>query len=134
MKPQDLLYAKTHEWVHVDRDSAGQQIATIGISHFAVEALTDLVFIELPEVGRHVKSGESFGEVESTKSVSDLYAPLSGKVSAVNTDLEGSPQLVNSDPYGAGWLLDVQVSDVAAAESAISSLLDAEAYRGTLTE
>jgi glycine cleavage system H protein len=72
--------------------------------------------------------------VESTKSVSDLYAPVSGKVSAVNSDLEGSPQLVNSEPYGAGWLLDVQASDVAALESALAELLDAEAYRGTLTE
>jgi glycine cleavage system H protein len=96
--------------------------------------LGDVVFVQLPDVGAELTAGESFGEVESTKSVSDLYAPLSGKVSAVNTDLEGSPQLVNSDPYGAGWLLDVQVSDVAAAESAISSLLDAEAYRATLTE
>ena len=78
--------------------------------------------------------GESFGEVESTKSVSDLFAPVSGTVSAVNADLEGSPQLVNSDPYGAGWLLDVQVSDAAELELAISRLLDAEAYRGTLTE
>jgi glycine cleavage system H protein len=81
-----------------------------------------------------VTAGESFGEVESTKSVSDLFAPVSGTVSAVNGDLEGSPQLVNSDPYGAGWLLDVQVSDAAELEPAISTLLDAEAYRGTLTE
>jgi glycine cleavage system H protein len=83
-----------------------------------------------------VTAGESFGEVESTKSVSDLYAPVSGKVSAVNGDLEANPQLVNTDPYGAGWLLDIQVesSDVAALESAIAELLDAEAYRGTLTE
>jgi glycine cleavage system H protein len=81
-----------------------------------------------------VAAGESFGEVESTKSVSDLYAPVSGKVSAVNSDLEGSPDLVNSDPYGAGWLLDVQVSDAAELESAIATLLDADAYRATLTE
>jgi glycine cleavage system H protein len=85
-------------------------------------------------VGSEVTAGESFGEVESTKSVSDLFAPVSGTVSAVNGELEGSPQLVNSDPYGGGWLLDVQVSDAAELESAISTLLDAEAYRGTLTE
>ncbi len=96
--------------------------------------LGDVVFVQLPDVGSQVAAGESFGEVESTKSVSDLFAPVSGTVSAVNGDLDGSPQLVNSDPYGAGWLVDVQVSDAAELESAISTLLDAEAYRGTLTE
>jgi glycine cleavage system H protein len=106
----------------------------VGITDFAQSALGDVVFVQLPDVGTELTAGESFGEVESTKSVSDLYAPVSGKVSAVNTDLDGSPQLVNSDPYGAGWLLDVQVSEVGELESAISSLLDAEAYRGTLTE
>ena len=79
-------------------------------------------------------AGEAFGEVESTKSVSDLYAPISGKVSAVNGDLDGNPQLVNSDPYGAGWLLDIQAADGAAVERPLAELLDAEAYRGTLTE
>ena len=90
--------------------------------------------MQLPDAGTAVTAGESFGEVESTKSVSDLFAPISGTVSAVNGDLDGDPQLVNSDPYGAGWLVDVQVSDVAELESAVSALLDAEAYRGTLTE
>jgi glycine cleavage system H protein len=90
--------------------------------------------VQLPDVGATISAGDSFGEVESTKSVSDLFAPISGTVSAVNGDLDGSPQLVNSDPYGAGWLVDVQVSDSAELESAISTLLDAEAYRGTLTE
>jgi glycine cleavage system H protein len=106
----------------------------VGITDFAQSALGDVVFVQLPDVGAEVTAGESFGEVESTKSVSDLFAPVSGTVTAVNGDLEGSPQLVNSDPYGAGWLLDVQVSDAADLESAISALLDAEAYRGTLTE
>jgi glycine cleavage system H protein len=128
--PPDLHYTAEHEWVR----RSGDDTVRVGITDFAQSALGDVVFVQLPDVGADLTAGESFGEVESTKSVSDLYAPLSGKVSAVNTDLEGSPQLVNSDPYGAGWLLDVQVSDVAAAESAISSLLDAEAYRGTLTE
>ncbi|WP_297597184.1 glycine cleavage system protein GcvH [Mycobacterium sp.] len=128
--PPDLHYTAEHEWVR----RSGDDTVRVGITDFAQSALGDVVFVQLPDVGAELTAGESFGEVESTKSVSDLYAPLSGKVSAVNTDLEGSPQLVNSDPYGAGWLLDVQVSDVAAAESAISSLLDAEAYRGTLTE
>lgn len=128
--PPDLRYTAEHEWVR----RSGDDTLRVGITDFAQSALGDVVFVQLPDVGAELTAGESFGEVESTKSVSDLYAPVSGKVSAVNTDLEGSPQLVNSDPYGAGWLLDVQVSDVAEVESAISSLLDADAYRGTLTE
>ena len=127
--PPDLHYTAEHEWVRRSGDTA-----RIGITDFAQSALGDVVFVQLPEVGAELTAGESFGEVESTKSVSDLYAPVSGKVSAVNGDLDGSPQLVNSDPYGAGWLVDVQVSDAAELESAISGLLDAEAYRGTLTE
>ncbi|CKS25245.1 glycine cleavage system protein H [Mycobacterium tuberculosis] len=108
----------------------------MGITDYAQSALGDVVFVQLPVIGTAVTAGETFGEVESTKSVSDLYAPISGKVSEVNSDLDGTPQLVNSDPYGAGWLLDIQVdsSDVAALESALTTLLDAEAYRGTLTE
>jgi glycine cleavage system H protein len=128
--PPDLHYTAEHEWVR----RSGDDIARIGITDFAQSALGDVVFVQLPDVGAEVTAGESFGEVESTKSVSDLYAPISGTVSAVNGDLEGSPQLVNSDPYGAGWLVDIQVSEVAGLESAISALLDAEAYRGTLTE
>ena len=128
--PSDLHYTAEHEWV---RRNGGDTVR-IGITDFAQSALGDVVFVQLPDVGTEVTAGESFGEMESTKSVSDLYAPVSGKVSAVNGDLEGSPQLVNSDPYGAGWLLDVQASDVAALESAVAELLDAEAYRGTLTE
>ncbi|BBY37036.1 glycine cleavage system H protein [Mycobacterium mantenii] len=128
--PPDLRYTAEHEWVR----RSGDDTVRVGITDFAQSALGDVVFVQLPDVGTELTAGESFGEVESTKSVSDLYAPVSGKVSAVNTDLDGSPQLVNSDPYGAGWLLDVQVSEVGELESAISSLLDAEAYRGTLTE
>ncbi|OBF02396.1 glycine cleavage system protein H [Mycobacterium sp. ACS4054] len=128
--PPDLHYTAEHEWVR----RSGDATVRVGITDFAQSALGDVVFVQLPDVGAELTAGESFGEVESTKSVSDLYAPVSGKVAAVNADLEGGPQLVNSDPYGAGWLLDVEVSDVAALESAISSLLDAEAYRATLTE
>ncbi len=128
--PPDLHYTAEHEWVR----RSGNDTARVGITDFAQSALGDVVFVQLPDVGTELTAGESFGEVESTKSVSDLYAPVSGKVFAVNSELEGSPQLVNSDPYGAGWLLDVQASDVAELESGISSLLDAEAYRGTLTE
>ncbi|HYB80327.1 MAG TPA: glycine cleavage system protein GcvH [Mycobacterium sp.] len=128
--PPDLHYTAEHEWVR----RSGDDTVRVGITDFAQSALGDVVYVQLPDVGTELTAGESFGEVESTKSVSDLYAPVSGKVSAVNSDLEGSPQLVNSDPYGAGWLVDVQVSDVAELESGISSLLDAQAYRGTLTE
>jgi len=128
--PSDLRYTAEHEWVR----RSGDDTARVGITDFAQSALGDVVFVQLPDVGTEVTAGESFGEVESTKSVSDVYAPVSGKVSAVNSDLLVSPELVNSDPYGAGWLVDVQVSDVAELESALSRLLDAEAYRGTLTE
>ncbi|OIN79156.1 glycine cleavage system protein GcvH [Mycobacterium malmoense] len=128
--PSDLHYTAEHEWVR----RSGDDTVRVGITDFAQSALGDVVFVQLPDVGTEVTAGESFGEVESTKSVSDLFAPVSGTVSAVNCDLEGSPQLVNSDPYGAGWLLDVRVSDAAELESAISALLDADAYRGTLTE
>jgi glycine cleavage system H protein len=128
--PSELHYTAEHEWVR----RSGGDTARIGITDFAQSALGDIVFVQLPEVGTEVAAGESFGEVESPKSMSDLYAPISGKVSAVNSDLDGSPDLVNSDPYGAGWLLDVQVSDAAELESAIATLLDADAYRATLTE
>ncbi|OBG36024.1 glycine cleavage system protein GcvH [Mycobacterium sp. E3198] len=128
--PSDLHYTAEHEWVR----RSGADTVRVGITDFAQSALGDVVFVQLPDVGSQVSAGESFGEVESTKSVSDLFAPVSGTVSAVNGDLEGSPQLVNSDPYGGGWLVDVQVSDGAELESAIAALLDAEAYRGTLTE
>ena len=130
--PSDLHYTAEHEWVR----RSGDDTVRIGITDFAQSALGDVVFVQLPGAGSEVTAGEAFGEVESTKSVSDLYAPVSGKVSAVNSELEANPQLVNTDPYGAGWLLDIQVesSDVAALESAIAELLDAEAYRGTLTE
>jgi glycine cleavage system H protein len=128
--PADLHYTAEHEWVR----RSGEDSVRVGITDFAQSALGDVVFVQLPDVGSQVTAGESFGEVESTKSVSDLFAPVSGTVRAVNGDLEGSPQLVNSDPYGAGWLVDVQASDGAELTSALSSLLDAEAYRGTLTE
>ncbi|OMC37061.1 glycine cleavage system protein H [Mycobacterium colombiense] len=128
--PPDLRYTAEHEWVR----RSGDDTVRVGITDFAQSALGDVVFVQLPDVGTELTAGESFGEVESTKSVSDLYAPVSGKVTAVNSELDDSPQLVNSDPYGGGWLLDVRVSDAGELESAISSLLDAETYRGTLTE
>jgi glycine cleavage system H protein len=130
--PPDLHYTAEHEWVR----RSGEDTVRVGITDFAQSALGDVVFVQLPDVGSELSAGESFGEVESTKSVSDLYAPVAGTVSAVNGELDGDPQLLNSDPYGGGWLLELQVgsADVAALESAIAGLLDAEAYRGTLTE
>ncbi|MDI3315791.1 MAG: glycine cleavage system protein GcvH [Mycobacterium sp.] len=127
--PPDLYYTAEHEWVR----RTGEDTVRVGITDFAQSALGDVVFVQLPEVGTQVTAGESFGEVESTKSVSDLYAPVTAKVVAVNGDLETSPQLVNSDPYGAGWLIDLQ-ADGDSLERGIATLLDAEAYRGTLSE
>ena len=129
MQPQDLLYAKTHEWVQLDRKS-GEKIATVGISHFAVEALTDLVYIELPEVGRTLKAGESFGEVESVKAVSDLYSPLSGEIVDVNGDLANHLDQLHDDPYGSGWILKIKVND----ESELSQLLSHAAYEKECAE
>lgn len=128
--PPDLHYTAEHEWIR----RTGDDTVRVGITDFAQSSLGDVVFIQLPDVGTGVTAGESFGEVESTKSVSDLYAPVTAKVTAVNGDLEASPQLVNSDPYGAGWLLDLQADDGDALEQAFAQLLDAQAYRGTLSE
>jgi glycine cleavage system H protein len=127
--PPDLHYTPEHEWVR----RTGDDTVRVGITDFAQSALGDVVFVTLPEVGTEVTAGESFGEVESTKSVSDLYAPVSAKVVAVNGDLDGNSELVNSDPYGAGWLIDLQV-DPESLEQGFAALLDAEAYRGTLSE
>ena len=129
MQPQNLLFAKTHEWVHVEPAGA-EKIATIGISHFAVEALTDLVYIELPEVGRHVRAGESFGEVESVKAVSDLYSPLSGEIVEVNQQLANRLDQLHDDPYGAGWVVKIKLSD----ESALRNLMDFSAYQKMCAE
>jgi glycine cleavage system H protein len=123
VQPKDLLYAKTHEWVHVDRDS-GQAIATVGISHFAVEALTDLVYLELPAMGRQVKAGQSIGEIESVKAVSDLYSPVSGEVVAVNGSLPDRLSQLNDDPYGDGWIVKIKLSD----EAELKNLLSHAAY------
>jgi glycine cleavage system H protein len=127
--PPDLHYTAEHEWVR----RTGDNTVRVGITDFAQSALGDVVFVQLPDVGTDVTAGNAFGEVESTKSVSDLFAPVSAKVVAVNSDLEASPELLNSDPYGAGWLLDLQ-GDGPALEKGFAELLDAEAYRGTLSE
>jgi glycine cleavage system H protein len=127
--PPDLHYTTDHEWVR----RTGDDTIRVGITDFAQSALGDVVFVRLPDAGTDLTAGESFGEVESTKSVSDLYAPVSAKVVAVNEDLDASPELVNSDPYGGGWLLDLQVEADALAKG-FGELLDADAYRGTLAE
>ena len=103
MKPETLSFAKTHEWVAYS-DQNGQRIATIGISAFAVEQLTDLVYIDLPQVGQAVTAGESFGEIESVKAVSDLYSPVTGEVVEVNSALSDNLELFSDDPYGRGWI------------------------------
>ena len=123
MNPADLKFNKTHEWVHLEAFDDGK-IATIGISQFAVEQLTDLVYIELPEVGRTLAAGESFGEIESVKAVSDLYSPVSGDVLEVNSTLTDNLEVFSEDPYGAGWIMKVKVTD----ESGIDQLLDEATY------
>jgi glycine cleavage system H protein len=124
VQPQELLYAKTHEWAHLDADAAGRKIATVGISHFAVEALTDLVYLELPEIGRQLKAGESFGEIESVKAVSDLYSPVSGEVVEVNAALPNGLEAFHDDPYGAAWIMKIRVTD----ETGLKDLMDAKTY------
>jgi glycine cleavage system H protein len=127
--PADLHYTEEHEWVRL----TGDDTVRVGITDFAQSSLGDVVFVQLPDVGAEVTAGESFGEVESTKSVSDLYAPVSAKVVAVNGDLEANPQLVNSEPYDGGWLVDLQV-EAGALDEGIAALLDADGYRNTITE
>lgn len=127
--PSDLSYTSDHEWVRI----TGDDTMRVGITDYAQAALGDVVFVDLPAVGDEVTAGDEFGNVESTKSQSELYAPVTAKVIAVNEDLADSPELVNSDPYGAGWLIDVQVAD-GGVEDATSGLLDADGYRATLDE
>ncbi len=109
--PSDLHYTAEHEWVR----RTGEDTVRVGITDYAQAALGDVVFVQLPDVGAAVAAGDAFGEVESTKSLSDLYAPITAKVVAVNGELEGSPELVNSDPYGAGWLVELQTETAAPA-------------------
>lgn len=121
--PQELRFAPTHEWVHVSAE-AGAKVATVGVSAFAVAALTDLVYIELPAVGRTLKAGESFGEIESVKAVSDLYSPVSGEIVAVNDDVANHLERLSEDPFGRGWLIKIRLSD----EKELAALLDHAAY------
>jgi glycine cleavage system H protein len=121
--PDDLKYTAEHEWAKV-----GGGTIRVGVTDYAQEALGDVVFVSLPEVGAKVGQGDAFGEVESTKSVSDLYAPVAGTVTARNDELESRPELINSDPYGEGWIVEIEVADAAQ----LDGLLDAAAY-GTLS-
>lgn len=118
--PADLKYTKTHEWVRLDGD-----LATIGITDFAQSELGDIVYVDLPTPGRALHEGETLGSVESVKTVSDMYAPIAGTVSEVNEALGSQTELVNSDPYGKGWMLKIRVNN----PSDIAGLLDANAYQ-----
>ncbi len=123
MFPEDLKYTSEHEWVRTPGEADSS--VRVGITDYAQDALGDIVYVSLPEVGAEVEGGTAVGELESTKSVSDVYAPLSGKVVARNEALDGSPELVNSDPYGDGWLFEVVPADAAA----VDGLMDAAAYQ-----
>lgn len=124
MKPEDLLFAETHEWAHVSDDN-GEKVATVGISANAVEALTDLVYMDLPDAGAQVTAGNSFGEVESVKATSELYCPVDGEIVEVNTSLPDNLEILNSDPYGEGWIIKVKLSS----DESLSKLLDHDAYQ-----
>lgn len=117
--PTDLHYTRDHEWVRLEGDEA-----TVGITQYAADQLGDIVFVELPDVGRALEGARAFGVVESVKAVSDLFAPLAGEVVATNDALTGGPELVNTDPYGAGWMVRIRVADT----TELDDLLDAAAY------
>ncbi|MDO8364983.1 MAG: glycine cleavage system protein GcvH [Actinomycetota bacterium] len=121
--PQQLRYSKDHEWVSVE----GTRVR-VGITDFAQDALGDVVYVQVPSVGQQVAAGDSFGEVESTKSVSDVYAPVSGTVVAVNVSLADAPEMLNSDPYGSGWLCEIECTDL----GELDALLDAAAYQALI--
>jgi glycine cleavage system H protein len=125
MVPGDLRYTKDHEWIRVEGDEA-----VVGITQFAADQLGDIVFVELPDAGRSLDQHATFGVVESVKAVSDLFAPVGGEVASANGDLAGAPEVVNSDPYGAGWMIRVKLADPAQ----VDGLLDAAAYEQLVAE
>ena len=129
MKPEELLFAKTHEWVNL-AEEGGQKIAIVGISAFAIEQLTDLVFLDLPEVGTQVKTNEAFGEIESVKAVSDVYSPVCGEVIEVNSSLSDNLETFNADPYGEAWLIKVKIEP----EATLTELMDYDAYQKQCAE
>ncbi|SHG79827.1 glycine cleavage system H protein [Jatrophihabitans endophyticus] len=122
--PDDLKYTAEHEWVRV---TDGSRTVRVGVTDYAQESLGDVVYVNLPDIGASVEKGAAVGEIESTKSVSDIYAPLSGSVTARNDALDDQPELINSSPYGDGWILEIEVSE----DAELADLLDAAAY-GTL--
>ncbi|MFD1803787.1 glycine cleavage system protein GcvH [Mixta tenebrionis] len=124
--PNDLKYRESHEWVRKEADGTW----TVGITEHAQELLGDMVFVDLPEVGASVTAGDDCAVAESVKAASDIYAPLSGEIVAVNEELEGAPELVNSDSYGAGWLFRIKASD----ESELDQMLDAAGYQAAIDE
>lgn len=121
MNPEDLKYTEEHEWARADGDRL-----TVGITHYAQDSLGDVVYVDLPAAGTRVERGQPFGEVESTKSVSDLYAPVTGTIVERNEALESSPELVNSDPYGQGWMVVIEVQDTASVDTLLSAAQYAE--------
>jgi glycine cleavage system H protein len=125
MYPEDLKYTREHEWARVDGNRA-----SVGITDYAQESLGDIVYVDIPPVGTTVTAGERFGEVESTKSVSDLYSPVTGTIVDRNGDLDKSPEMINSDPYGRGWLVIVEITE----SGQLGSLMDADAYTKLVTE
>ncbi|KQU34861.1 glycine cleavage system protein GcvH [Rhodococcus sp. BP-349] len=127
--PTELRYTAEHEWVQ----RTGPTTVRVGVTDYAQSQLGDVVFVQLPTEDDAVSAGESLGEVESTKSVSDIYAPLSAKVVAVNGELDGDPELVNSDPYGAGWLVDLSVDSESDLDDALEAMMDAEGYASITT-
>jgi glycine cleavage system H protein len=130
--PQDLQYSNDHEWIKsvADSDGGDGPVVRIGITDYAQNSLGDIVFVQLPDVGTDLAPGDSVGEVESTKSVSDIFAPVSGTVVARNDALDANPELVNSDPYGDGWMFELRLSD----PGELSELLDAAAYAEVVGE
>jgi glycine cleavage system H protein len=129
VKPEQLLFSETHEWVHVS-DQDGVKVATMGISAYAVELLTDLVYLELPEVGRTVSAGEEFGEVESVKAVSPIYSPVDGEVIEVNQDLPDQLEALSQNPYEDGWIAKIRITD----EASLGKLKDHAAYQQQCAE
>ena len=125
MYPKELMYDKEHEWVSVDGD-----VATIGISDFAQDQLGEVVYVDLPSVGDEIVAGENFGEIESVKSVSELFTPLSGEIIEVNDALDDAPETVNEDPYGTGWMIKVKMGD----PSQVDSLMSADEYEAFVAE
>ena len=129
MEKTEMLYAATHEWTHL-ADDGDTKVATIGLTAHAIEALTDLVYMDLPTTGTAVSAGNSFGEVESVKATSDMYSPVDGEIVDVNTSLPDNLDILNSDPYGEGWIIKVRLSD----EASLSKLMNLEEYEKLCNE